>query len=237
MYDFGIDVTMIEDQSRLDAYHDALKVLEGFETAIMNEACIISATVKGQIDFLARLRFSRQLDIEFRPSGKNDVILKNGTIPLVRLRNGIGVNSEYLKEPVAKWVAILTVRWIDNKINELVISKQNPSETKPIPAKTFKDIFIVPDRFEQCIDALRQVEPPIIGDDGQFILGRNSKSAIVAFADVLIRRGLISPLPDDQLATLLCDQFSMTIDERTLRANKSKCYLMYFRDLQVLIQK
>ena len=83
-------------------------------------------------------------------------------------------------------------------------SGKSPKETP----KTFASLFINPNDIDLCVDALRQIDPPLISDAGTWIGGKRNQSIIVAWIDVLELKGKIQKMDNRvELSKLLNAHF------------------------------
>lgn len=88
---------------------------------------------------------------------------------------------------------------------------------------------------EKYIDLLRQVNPPIIGENDRYRLGLRQKGAFVAWAQI-VRDKFARPLKDAELARLLNLRFpKLDISERSLRNTSGTAYTHYSSKLKVLL--
>lgn len=140
-------------------------------------------------------------------------------------------------------------QWIKDELNATIqpttVANVSQPGSQPQPLskllnediKDLSDIFINKDDFEKYVKLLKDVEPPVIDDNNRYILGKNSKGALVAWVYALQRRSKIKSIKDATLSNLLVSHFQMdSFDERTLRANPTKAYNQYFQDFLALTQ-
>jgi len=100
-----------------------------------------------------------------------------------------------------------------------------------------KEIFDNPVYYAQCINILKEIDPPVINGNNKYI-GRN-KSMLCIWIDELKRRSFIKPCPDDIYAKLLNEALpglNMTKDgslfrKRSIRAEDFR------KNIQVLLSQ
>ncbi len=227
--DFDINLDKVVPGSDFDL---ALRRLENFEAAILAEIDIYNSN-EGKIQWLERHRASRESD--YRLMNHPGTI--DADFPYGGFSDPIGIfYDDQFTKPVSWKICELTVAWLDRKIKEL--RDRSVKESKPVGlAPTFSSLFVDPKDEERCIKALRDVEPPVINDNGHYMLGERQKGAMVAFVDVLKTRNIIKVVQDDVLAAALSTKFAMSITARTLRGSRSVIYDSYKKDFTALIQK
>jgi hypothetical protein len=98
-----------------------------------------------------------------------------------------------------------------------------------------REVFIQEEQFEEFIELLRIVEPPIIGEKGNYILRSRKKGAIVAFFHVLNAKGKLKEYSPKDLQPLVEDYFKMTISRRVLSKCESKPFYEYKYEFEKLI--
>ncbi len=72
---------------------------------------------------------------------------------------------------------------------------------------SFDDLFFDKGDIPVCINALREIDPPMISDKGNWIGGRGSKSVLVQWIEVLETRGKIPHISKPKLVPLLVKHF------------------------------
>ncbi|MGB3586100.1 MAG: hypothetical protein WBA23_06150 [Tunicatimonas sp.] len=105
---------------------------------------------------------------------------------------------------------------------------------------TFDDLFIDMDLIEPCIQILRDVDPPLIGEKYNFIGRRNSKSALCIWMEELYMKDLIGYANDEHKAKLLNQKFSgleMTKDGSLFRKTSKTNEEKYKDQIKVLISR
>lgn len=117
-------------------------------------------------------------------------------------------------------------------------TKVKPTKTNKLKYKTFDKLFENADVMKFCVDALRNVKPPIINKDNYYLLGERQKGAVVAWADVIKSKGKIKKVNDENLAYILNANFkelNFSEDGRTLREPKTTSYNKYHSQFIALI--
>ncbi|MFZ1635756.1 MAG: hypothetical protein WAT43_17855 [Chitinophagales bacterium] len=126
------------------------------------------------------------------------------------------------------------IKWL----NEF-IPKEQFTKTKNIDnLQTIEDLFYESKDLTIAINALKNVDPPIIGKLENYLLGRNEKGAFTAWIKVLNERGFIRTTNGEKVAPLLNKRFNglrMGTDGRTLSNYKTRAYNAYYHDFKSLI--
>ncbi|RCH56844.1 hypothetical protein DJ568_03030 [Mucilaginibacter hurinus] len=101
-----------------------------------------------------------------------------------------------------------------------------------------KSLFLDLSKTSIFIDVLKRVEPPILNNEGTYRLGERSKSAVVAWFDILDRGGNIdSSLTADQKTTLLNQLIpNLNMDKRSLGNTHKRASRSYYPKLEALIK-
>lgn len=107
--------------------------------------------------------------------------------------------------------------------DDSILSQIKPSEPEP---QVLEALF--PDgEAEKYIGMLRQVNPPIIGDNDRYRLGVRQKGAFVAWAK-FVEPHFLEKVPEKRLARLLNERFpGLEISERTLFNLETSAYRRY----------
>jgi len=115
------------------------------------------------------------------------------------------------------------------------IQKKSVKE-KEIPKK-FEEIFYDVNLMQSCIDVLKQVEPPLIDSDCNFI--GKPKGAICVWIDEMQRQAIIKHFSDrKQLAILISDKIkNFSINDRMFDNHHSTAERQYRDDFKALISK
>lgn len=114
------------------------------------------------------------------------------------------------------------------------------TESKPATDNQYHslmDLFINPESYENCINALRSDRVQVIDNTNCYLLGERQKGSIVAWVEVLKMRGKIKQDIDrDTFAALLNKQFlGLNISDRTLSNVSTTSARKYFKLLTALI--
>ena len=101
--------------------------------------------------------------------------------------------------------------------------------------KNLPDLFYKKEEFDFAVSVLKNVEKPVIGEGNNYLLGKNSKGAFVAWIDLLHKKYFIKTKDESIIKTLLESYFiNFTITDRTLRNTPTEAYNKYFTDFKVL---
>lgn len=158
------------------------------------------------------------------------------------LEGGITQKAEFLKESKnsMKELGEFIRAELDGKpYRKYLYEPRNPTQ-KGNTKNTFKDLFKVSADYDTAIKALLDVKPPVINDIGDYCLGKASKSSIVAWLEILKKRGKLQPCADTELARLLNNQFSnlnFSKDGKAFRDTiQRKAYTKYYHQFENLIK-
>ena len=100
--------------------------------------------------------------------------------------------------------------------------------------KHLQDLFVNDKDPEVYFDILKKVDPPIISQENEYLLGDRQKGSIVAWVEVV--RPFIYSLQDDDIAKLLNNQISgLNITGRTLRNLNTSSYNKYCSKIRYLL--
>lgn len=124
--------------------------------------------------------------------------------------------------------------WIKDKrglLPESQLQKQAEKDTG--------SLFLEPLRTSQFLEILKKVEPPILNEEGHYRLGERSKSAIVAWFDILDRAGKIRTGLTAGKKTELVNQLipGLNIDKRSFGNTHKRAFKDYHHQLETLIKK
>lgn len=134
--------------------------------------------------------------------------------------------SELNRHPATKETVI---DWLNSSVNKKVNTDQTIAE--------FCKLFANDNEFENGIEVLRQVAPPIIDSNGNYIKGEKSKGSMVAYIKVLEKKGKIPHVAEKDMAVLLNKQFpKLSITDRTLRSPISRSYNKYYTQFLAVIK-
>lgn len=127
---------------------------------------------------------------------------------------------------------------INAAIEELTVSKK-VSLTGKLGKKGFNTIFKDRENAHRYVEVLRKVNPPVIGDKNQFILGVRKKGAVVCWFDILLSKGIVHHnIPPIQKANLLNEMFpGLSISERSTGSTSNSAERTYKMDFERLIGK
>ncbi|WP_345951317.1 hypothetical protein ABDD95_07765 [Mucilaginibacter sp. PAMB04274] len=116
---------------------------------------------------------------------------------------------------------------------------EGPVKTVAATPSPVASIFRKPALTEQYLNVLKVVKPPIVSLAGHYILGERSKSAVVAWFDVLQREHRTDPALSPDVKTKLINELipGLDITKRTLSNPPSRAYHQYYNDLERLIKQ
>ena len=121
------------------------------------------------------------------------------------------------------------------KRNEHLVSKISPNKKAP---ESLKQTFTDPLQYHKCIASLLEVNPPIIDNKMNFLLGERQKGAIVAWVSILRKHNIIHNVNDAMLSNLLNQAFhslKLGRDGRSLRNIGTTSYRKYHSQLLKLL--
>lgn len=129
-------------------------------------------------------------------------------------------------------------------LNELLQSIENnirSKDTKPLRLafNSLSEVFVSPEAYQAAIEALMNVQPPIISETKDYLLSERKKSALAAWVEVLKYRGKIKPVPNTLLSKLLNKEFknlNLGEDGSTLNEPGQTAYKKYYTPLLLLIK-
>lgn len=110
------DPDQIQDLEQRKFCKEAIEILANSESAIMAEARLRSTTTEGQVDYLRALMASRKADLGHFPIRHP----QPSCYDTVELSDFVGIQETRLDEPAATWICKLSLRWLEQKINEMI---------------------------------------------------------------------------------------------------------------------
>lgn len=129
------------------------------------------------------------------------------------------------------------IEYLKQQLNKEKNTKPKKSVEKPEMPKRFEEIFYDVNLMQPCIDILKQVEPPLIDSDCNFI--GKPKGAICVWIDEMQRQAIIKHVSDrKQLAILISDKIkNFSINDRMFDNHHSTAERQYRDDFKALISK
>ena len=110
---------------------------------------------------------------------------------------------------------------------------------KKLEYKILEEIFINKESYIICIDALKNVSPPIISEDKKYLLGKRQKGAFTAWFEVVKLRQLLSPniIAADVAKLLNIEIIGLDLfeDGSTLKRYSTTSFKKYYTKLSKLI--
>ena len=104
----------------------------------------------------------------------------------------------------------------------------------------FESLFYNEAEIGLCIEALREVDPPIVDEQNRYLLGKKLKGAFAAWISVLWTKNYIKTGTGNKIAPLLNKKFSgldLYSDGQSLGKKDTKGYETYINGLTQLIPK
>lgn len=180
--------------------------------------------VSGQVideDFVKS--FKEQIEYQ-KLNGNTNFRLKNGTILHLR-KNAITYIETAIK---------LTKASLDSKA---LLPQQTKTETEQKQPKTFAELFYDANFISPCIDILKEVEPPLIDTECNYI--GNLKGAFCVWIDEMQRQGIVKHFSDRKIfASLLPQKIKrFSIDESMFGKPQSKAENKYRTDMKTLLSQ
>lgn len=112
-----------------------------------------------------------------------------------------------------------------------------PKKTPPqVQKSTFDELFHESKYIEPCINLLKQLDPPLIDSDCNFI--GNNKNAICIWVDEMVRNGIMKPQQGKTFALLIPQRIKgLSISESLFRKVSTRAKERYGKDIAVLISQ
>lgn len=147
-------------------------------------------------------------------------------------------SEEFLKtgEPISVSIPS-SIMNINSPIEPKGTPPQEPVKTPPqIEKSTFDELFHESKYIEPCINLLKQLDPPLIDSDCNFI--GNNKSAICIWVDEMVRNGIMKPQQGKTFALLIPQRIKgLSISESLFRKVSTRAKERYGKDIAVLISQ
>ena len=160
--------------------------------------------------------------------------LKEGT--LIRLKNYV-INQENEAKKILK-SCIKNIHYQINRLNEALPPQQSekPKPEKDSP-KTFDELFHNIELVQQSIDVLKEIEPPLIDTDYNYI--GKLKGIICVWIDELQRQGIVKQYSDRKIFASLIPQKikRFSIDESMFGKYHTKAENNYRTDIKTKVSK
>ena len=120
------------------------------------------------------------------------------------------------------------------------VPKNSKAKPKEKVVKSFESLFDDEEDFKRHFEVLLKVKPALLDEKGRFLKGTKSKSksAVIAYVDVLKKFSKLKDVSDINMARLLNKLIpDFCISPRSVRATPSKLYNEYFHKFDLLISK
>ena len=114
------------------------------------------------------------------------------------------------------------------------IVKQKPEQETP---KTFDELFYNTDLVKPCIDILKELDPPLIDTDCNYI--GKLKGVFCVWIDEMQRQGIVKHYSDRKIFASLIPQKikRFSIDESMFGKYQSKAEILYRTDIKTKVSK
>jgi len=122
--------------------------------------------------------------------------------------------------------------------NDLPKSNETPPRAELEKQSSFEDMFKSPHQAQVYVDILKQVEPPLINENGEYINGK-LKSAICLWFELLQRKGKIrSDVERKEYTNLIKRKFNIpTFDSSNFDKISKRANEIYKSDFEILISQ
>lgn len=167
-----------------------------------------------------------------RPEDINEILVElteqniaNASEPVMRVR-------------LKKFRDYVTQKIDNNKqgqpgINIITEKHSEQGEDKP---QNLQDLFESQEIMNQCIKILKNVDPPILNEKGEYI--GNLKSAICVWVTEMRRKGLITAVNDATYAKLISKHLApFSIEKSTFGKTNARAHDRYQLEMQTLLSK
>ena len=164
----------------------------------------------------------------------------------------VRINSLVSSARVPKGILHILIKWLKDLLSTQIVYSEQEAKKLALTAgtlngnkdgvemdKKFEDLFGDIKYAKSCVEVLKRVSPPIINDAEEYCLGRSSKSAVVAFYNILLEKGRVERESDMNLAELFNRRFpKLNLDRtgRIFRDGKRAAYRKYEDQLRSLIK-
>lgn len=172
---------------------------------------------------------------EVRPDGIGSLSF---TVHLHSLTKGrIAYNMPYNELLVIKIAILKAFKKTQPNIEPLPpqpIVKQKPEQETP---KTFDELFYNTDLVKPCIDILKELDPPLIDTDCNYI--GKLKGVFCVWIDEMQRQGIVKHYSDRKIFASLIPQKikRFSIDESMFGKYQSKAEILYRTDIKTKVSK
>lgn len=146
-------------------------------------------------------------------------------------------NGQYHGYFYRAWSIILSNNNLFAPLFQEHLKNKSRQSTKVEQSLTFEDMFKFPELIQDCIDVLKQVEPPILNDDEKYI--GKLKSSFCVWIDILLRKGLIKTYSDRSIySKLISEKFTpFSIDESMFGKYHKRANYLYQLEFDTLLSQ
>ena len=237
----------------VEFFNGCLKVIEGWEKHLQDKVferkrelyLMLNEAKNGTLSYAElegkTIEEKRQETIQYceqelkdvRPDGIGSLSF---TVHLHSLTNGrIAYNMPYYELLVIK-IAILKAFKKTQPNNEPLLLQQTekPKPEQETP-KTFDELFYNTDLVKPCIDILKELDPPLIDTDCNYI--GKLKGVFCVWIDEMQRQGIVKHYSDRKIFASLIPQKikRFSIDESMFGKYQSKAENLYRTDIKTMV--
>lgn len=239
----------------VEFFNGCLKVIEGWEKHLQDKVferkrelySMLNAARNGTLSYAEfegktieekwqeTIQYCEQELKDVRPDGIGSLSF---TVHLYSLTNGrIAYNmaySEVLQIKLSILIAFKKTQPNNEPLPPQPIVKQKPEQETP---KTFDELFYNTDLVKPCIDILKELDPPLIDTDCNYI--GKLKGVFCVWIDEMQRQGIVKHYSDRKIFASLIQQKikRFSIDESMFGKYQSKAENLYRTDIKTKVSK
>jgi hypothetical protein len=239
----------------VEFFNGCLKVIEGWEKHLQDKVferkrelySVLNAARNGTLSYAEfegktieekwqeTIQYCEQELKDVRPDGIGSLSF---TVHLHSLTNGrIAYNmaySEVLQIKLSILIAFKKTQPNNEPLPPQPIVKQKPEQETP---KTFDELFYNTDLVKPCIDILKELDPPLIDTDCNYI--GKLKGVFCVWIDEMQRQGIVKHYSDRKIFASLIQQKikRFSIDESMFGKYQSKAENLYRTDIKTKVSK
>ena len=213
--------------------HELYLMLDGAKNGTMKYGDLQGKTIEEKRR--ETIKYCEQELKEVRPDGIGSFSF---TVHLHSLTNGrIAYNMSYNELLVIKIAILKAFKKTQPNIEPLPpqpIEEQKPEQETP---KTFDELFYNTDLVTPCIDILKEIDPPLIDTDCNYI--GKLKGVFCVWIDEMQRQGIVKHYSDRKIFASLIPQKikRFSIDESMFGKYQSKAENLYRTDIKTKVSK
>ena len=239
----------------VEFFNGCLKVIEGWEKHLQDKVferkrelySMLNAARNGTLSYAEfegktieekwqeTIQYCEQELKDVRPDGIGSLSF---TVHLYSLTNGrIAYNmaySEVLQIKLSILIAFKKTQPNNEPLPPQPIVEQKPEQETP---KTFDELFYNTDLVKPCIDILKELDPPLIDTDCNYI--GKLKGVFCVWIDEMQRQGIVKHYSDRKIFASLIPQKikRFSIDESMFGKYQSKAENLYRTDIKTKVSK